>query len=135
MRYVKATVGVWLLVLTIACVVLGEEKKSKDEPLTGAWDCVAHLSGENDYPFTMKLQQKGETVTGTIGSSEGDMEISSGRYKNNELEIHCETSEAKYLVTGKLDGDHLKGQWSKDQDGMGGDWEGKKSAPAKASDH
>ncbi len=135
MKCVKATVGVWLLVLTIACLVFGEEKKSKDDPLTGTWDCVAHLSGENDIPFTMKLEQKGETVTGTIGSSDGDLEISSGSYKNNELEIHCETSEAKYLVTGKLDGDQLKGQWSKEPDGMGGDWEGKKSAPAKPSGH
>ncbi len=135
MRCVRATVGVWLLVLTIACLVFGEEKKSKDDPLTGAWDCVAHLSGENDTPFTMKLEQKGETVTGTIGSSDGELEISSGSYKNNELEIHCETAEAKYLVTGKLDGDQLKGRWSKEPDGMGGDWEGKKSAPARPSGH
>ena len=133
MKCVRATVGVWLLVLTIACLGLGEEKKSKDEPLTGAWDCVAHLSGENDHPFTMKLEQKGESVTGTIGSADGDLEISSGSYKNDELEIHCETSEAKYLVTGKLDGDELKGQWSKEPDGMGGDWEGKRSASAKPS--
>ena len=133
MKFVKATFGVWLLVLTIACLVFGEEKKSNGDLLTGTWDCVAHLSGENDIPFTMKLEQKGQAVTGTITLSDGELQISSASYKNNELEIHCETSEAKYLVAGKLDAERLKGQWSKEPDGMGGDWEGKKSAPAKSS--
>jgi hypothetical protein len=131
MNRVGATVTGCLLVLTIASLVFGEEKKSKDAPLTGAWDCVAHLSGEDDIPFTMTLEQKGDAVTGKISTADGELEISSGSYKNGELEIHCETPEAKYHVTGKLDGGQLKGQWSKDSDGLAGTWEGNKSTAAK----
>jgi hypothetical protein len=133
MKHTKSLVGVCLLMVAMACQVFGEEKKSKENALTGTWDCVAHLSGESDIPFTMKLEQKEETVTGSLSTPDGELEIKSGTYKNHTLELHLETSEAKYLVTGKLDGDQFKGQWSKDPDGIGGDWEGSKSAQAKPS--
>lgn len=133
MKCSKLLGGVSLLVLTMACLVSGEEKEPKEGSLTGTWDCVAHLSGENDIPFTMKLEQKGETVTGSVATSEGELEIKSGTYKGDALELHLESSEAKYLVTGKLDGGQFKGLWSKDPDGIEGDWEGKRSAPAKPS--
>ncbi len=133
MKCSKLLGGVSLLVLTMVCLVSGEEKEPKEGFLTGTWDCVAHLSGENDIPFTMKLEQKGETVTGSVATSEGELEIKSGTYKGDALELHLESSEAKYLVTGKLDGGQFRGQWSKDPDGIGGDWEGKRSAPAKPS--
>ena len=133
MKCSRLLVGVCLVALTMACLAFGGEKESKDDSLTGTWDCVAHLSGENDISFTMKLEQKGETVTGSITTHEGELEIKSGTYRSSTLELHMETSEAKYLVTGKLDGGQFKGQWSKDPDAIGGDWEGKKSAPAKPS--
>jgi len=133
MKCAKHRVGACLLVVTMACLVFGGENGSKEGSLTGTWDCVAHLSGENDIPFTMRLEQKGESVTGSVTTHEGELEIKSGTYKSNTLELHMETSEAKYLVTGKLDGGQFKGQWSKDPDAIGGDWEGKKSAPAKPS--
>jgi hypothetical protein len=62
------------------------------------------------------------------------LEIKTGTYKNSTLELHLESSDAKYLVNGKLDEGQFKGHWSKDPDGLQGDWEGKRSAPAKASE-
>jgi hypothetical protein len=81
----------------------------------------------------MKLEQKEANVTGSISTSDGELEIKSGTYKNSMLELHLESSEAKYLVTGNLEGSQFKGHWSKEPDGLEGDWEGKKSAPAKPS--
>jgi len=133
MKHVKGSVGVCLLLLAMGSLVFGEEEKSKEDSIAGSWDCVAHLSGESDIPFTMKLEQKGETVTGSVATDNGELEIKSGTYRNNTLELHLETPEAKYMVNGKLSGGQFKGQWSKEPDGMGGDWEGKKSAPAKPS--
>jgi hypothetical protein len=125
--------GACLLLLATACLVLGEDKKPAKDSLAGTWDCVAHLSGEDDIPFTMTLDQKGEVVTGSVATHEGDLEVKSGTYKSGTLELHLETPDAKYAVTGNLDGDQFKGKWSKDPDGIGGDWEGKRSGPAKSS--
>ncbi len=133
MKRAKGLVGVCLLVLTTACLSFGDDKESTEGSLTGTWDCVAHLSGENDIPFTMKLEQKGEAVTGSVATSDGELDIKSGTYKSGALELHLASPDAKYLVTGKLDGDQFKGQWSKDPDAIGGDWEGKKSVPSKPS--
>jgi hypothetical protein len=124
----KALVAACLLILSVTCLVLGGDKKAA---LTGSWDCVAHLSGQDDIPFTMTLEQKDDVVTGSVATHEGDLEVKSGTYKSGTLELHLETPDAKYAVTGKLDGNQFKGQWSKDPDGIGGEWEGKRSAPAK----
>jgi hypothetical protein len=134
MKRGRGLAGACLLVLAMASLAFAEEKKSKEGSLTGTWDCVAHLSGESDIPFTMKLEQKEVTVTGSFSTSDWELEIKSGTYKNSTLELHLESSEAKYLVTGKLEGSQFKGQWSKEPDGLEGDWEGKKSAPGKPSD-
>jgi hypothetical protein len=133
MNRAKGLLGVWLLVLAVTGLTFGQEKKAKEGFPAGTWDCVAHLSGEDDIPFTMKLDQSGETVTGSVTTHDGALEIKSGTYKNGMLELHLESPDAKYLVTGRLDGEQFKGQWSKDPDGMQGDWEGKRSAATSSS--
>ena len=122
-----------IVALGITCLMFGQAKDSNS--LAGTWECVAHLNGEDDIPFTMTLEQKDDVITGSIATHEGDLEVKSGSFKGGTLEIHLETPEAKYAVTGKFDGDQLKGQWSKDPDGMGGNWEGKRSTSAKAAGH
>jgi len=132
MKQTRTAIWLGVMVIAMSCLVWGQQEKSKQAPLTGTWDCVAHLSGEDDIPFTMELVQKGESVTGSIATHDGELEITSGTFKANLLEIHCDTPEAKYLVTGKLEGDQFKGHWSKDTE-MEGDWEGKRSTPTKSS--
>ena len=135
MKRVETLVASCLLVLATACLVFAQAKESSKTSLTGTWDCVAHLSGEDDIPFTMTLEQKEDAVTGSVATHDGDLEIKSGTYKSGALELHLETSDAKYVVTGKLDGDQFKGQWSKDPDGLQGEWEGKRSGPTKDAGH
>ena len=79
-------------------------------------------------PFTMKLKQKGETVEGSISTATGEITITSGSFKKNVLEIHCDSPEANYLVTGKLEEERLSGHWAKGTE-QGGAWEGKRAAP------
>lgn len=131
MKHAKGLVGFCLLLLAMACLLYSQEGKSKSGSISGTWDCVAHLSGESDIPFSMNLVQQGETVTGSLTTSDGELEIKTGTFKDNLLDLHLESSDAKYLVNGKLDGGQFKGHWSKDPDGLEGDWEGKRSAPAK----
>ena len=128
----KWMAGACLMILASGCLLFSQDKKTKGAPLAGTWECVAHLSGEDDIPFTMALDLSGETVTGTITTHDGELQIKTGTYKGGALELHLETAEAQYQVTGKLDGEQFKGKWSKQPDGLGGDWEGKKSAPSKS---
>jgi len=116
------------------------KEKAETASLTGVWQCVAHGSSEGDVPFTLTLEQDGENVTGTIATADGELPIASGSFKNRALEIHSETEEARYLVTGELEAGQLKGHWSKTAkpgagDNQGGNqegqWEGKRSASAK----
>lgn len=130
MKVARALTGV-CLGLAVASLVFSAESQSKDSPLTGTWECIAHLGGEDDIPFTMKLEQAGETVTGSVATSDGELEIKTGTFKDGGLELHLESEDAKYHVTGKLEGGQFKGKWSKDPDGLGGEWEGKKPAPDK----
>lgn len=94
---------------------------------------MAHLSGGDDIPFTMELKQQGETVTGTITAQDGELEIKSGTFKANLLDLHLEMSDSQYSVSGKLQGGQFKGHWAKDPEGMEGEWEGKRSTPAQLS--
>ena len=133
MNRAKGLLGVWLLILAAAVLTFAQEKKAEEGALSGTWDCVAHLSGEDDIPFTMKLDQNGDVIGGSIATHDGELEIKSGSYKSGMLELHLESPDAKYSVTGKLQGEQFKGTWSKDPDGMQGEWEGKKSGSTHAS--
>jgi len=139
MKRITTTLG--LLLLVAAMVVEARPGQDKSEPtsVTGKWECVAHGSAQGDVPFTLTLQQDKETVTGTIATADGELQITSGFFKNSVLEIRCDTDQAKYAVSGKLEAQQLKGHWSKkaipgagDEGGdQEGEWEGKMSASAK----
>ena len=141
MKRTWTVIGVCLLVVATANLVFANGKEPKPGPLTGTWECVAHSSVQGDVPFTLTLQQDKETVTGTIATADGELQITSGSFKNSVLEIRCETDQAKYVVTGKLEARQLKGHWSKkaipgagDEGGdQEGEWEGKLSASAKST--
>ena len=80
----------------------------------------------------MKLKQKGEAVEGSISTATGEITITSGSFKKNVLEIHCDSPEANYLVTGKLEEERLSGHWAKGTEQEDA-WEGKKSATTNQS--
>jgi hypothetical protein len=123
-------IGVCLLVAATANLALAKGKKPKPGPLTGTWECVAHLSGQADTPFTLKLEQTKEAVTGAVINPSGEYPLSSGSYKKGVLEIHLEAPDGSYAATAKLLHGQLSGHWSKAQE-AGGDCECRKSAPAK----
>jgi len=131
MRNVHIGVGLCILVLAASAAALARpDNKPKAGPMTGTWECTAHGTSQGDMSFTLNLQQNGETVTGTVGTSQGDVEITTGTYKKHVLDIHIEIAQGTYRVTGTFKGGQLSGDWSKDQD-QKGTWEGKKTAAAK----
>ena len=124
-----------VLVLATGTALASPQQDAKTNPLAGAWDCVAHDTVQGDVPFTMTLKQDHDTLTGSIGTAEGDLAITSASYKDGVFEIVMDAPDAKYTVKGKVDGDKLSGQWTKEGDdgNQGGAWEGKRSPAAPAT--
>jgi len=130
-RFTKS-LGAILAILTISALAFAADGKTG--PLAGAWDGVAHTP-DGDEQFTMTLEQTGDDVKGSIATDGGQLEITSGSYKNNVLEIECDTPDAKYHVTGKLQNGQLSGEWTKtggqndngDNNDSKGTWEAKRS--------
>jgi hypothetical protein len=130
MKRTWTLIGVCLLVAATANLAFAGGKEPKPGPLTGTWDCVAHLSGQADTPFTLKLEQTREAVTGTLVNPSGEYPLSSASYKKGVLEIHLDAPDGSYVATAKLLHGQLSGHWSKGQEAEG-ECECKKSAPAK----
>lgn len=130
MRRFATLTAVCLLVLSIASLAAGAGKNPKPGPITGTWECTSHGGSQGDMPFTLTLEQTKQDVTGSVSSPMGGTEISSGSYKSKTLEIHINTPQGNYLLTGKLKKSQVSGQWSTDT-GEKGTWEGKKAAAAK----
>ena len=119
------------IVLCLAVVALGAtlhagEKKPKPGPLTGTWECTAHGGAQGDMPFTLYLEQTKDTLTGSVSSPMGGTQISAGTIKKTDIEIHIDTPQGNYQLTGRLKKGELSGKWSSDTES--GAWEGKKQA-------
>jgi len=112
-------------VLLVANLAFGGAKESKAGALTGTWECLAHVVGHDDTSFTLKLEQAGETVTGTFVNSSVELPLTEVSYKNGVLEFHVEAPDGNYAATAKLVNGQLSGHWSKGEE-ANGEWEGKK---------
>ena len=129
MKRTWTLIGVCVLVAATANPFC-KGKEPKPGPLTGTWECVAHSSVQGDVPFTLKLEQTKDVVSGTLTNSSGGYPLSSASYKKGVLEFRLDAPDGTYVATGKLTHGQLSGHWSKGQEAEG-EWEGKGSAPAK----
>src|SRR5512135_3742156 len=118
------TISAGLLVLGMAGILFAKDKNPKPGPLTGTWECTAHGASSGDMQFTLTLEQDKDTVTGSVTSPMGTSELSDATYNKKTLEIHIESDEAEYVITGRLKGGKLSGEWSHGDEK--GSWEGTK---------
>jgi hypothetical protein len=126
-RYsILAVLAVALLALA-AFAMAQDQKSDSAASIAGTWQCTAHGGSNGDIPFTLYLEQTGETVTGSVSSSMGDAEISSGTFSKDALEIHINGGDTNYVLSGKLKDAALSGDWSSDG-GEKGTWDGKKGS-------
>jgi hypothetical protein len=118
-----AVIGV-LSVLAFG-ITLQAKEKPNNNLVVGAWKCMAHGGENGDVPFTLYLSQSGDVLTGSVSSSQGDAELSSVTFEDNQLKIDIDTDENKYTLTATLTDGGLTGSWYRDGQKQG-TWEGKK---------
>ena len=99
-----------------------ELKKVTTAPfnLTGEWEAVADANGQ-PFPFLLTLKVDGEKVTGGSSSQLGDSVISSGTWKDGQLNFVMEGQNGAItmnatVIDGKLSGQfdyagQLQGKW------------------------
>jgi hypothetical protein len=75
-------------------------------------------------PFTLYLEQTKDSLTGSVSSPIGGTEISAGTFKKTDIEIHIDTPQGNYQLTGRLKKGAISGKWSSESES--GTWEGKK---------
>ncbi|MGO9272063.1 MAG: hypothetical protein ACLQOO_17665 [Terriglobia bacterium] len=137
MKRVLRAIGLCLVVLSVTSLLAAKGNKAKPGPVTGTWECTSHGGTQGDLNFRLYLEQNGETVTGSVTAPMGSTELTTASFKKKMLEIHIDTPEGNYVLTGKLNKGQLSGAWSVDG-GSGGEktsgtWEGKKSAEKSSS--
>jgi len=120
--------AVFLLVKVGTSSFLAEEKSAKPGSITGTWTCLTRGGPDGESGFTLDLQQDGEKVSGSIDSPQGGMEITSGTFKEDTLEINLDTPQGSYVISGKLRDGQLAGNVKLDGK-QHATWEGKKAAP------
>ncbi len=106
-------------------MTLQAKPKANGNPVAGTWQCIAHGAPNGDFPFTLSLEQSGQALTGTVSAPQGDADLTTVTFKNNQLKIEIDTSQNNYSLTATLADGKLTGEWSRDGQKQG-TWEGKK---------
>jgi len=119
-----------LAVMSVLCVMafaiaLQAKEKTNSSPLAGTWQCLAHGGQNGDVAFTLYLQQTSEGFTGTVSAPQGDADLTSVTFKDNQLKIAIDTGEDNYSLSATLADGKLTGEWSRNGQKQG-TWEGRK---------
>ena len=120
--------------LAVALVGFATTVRADDSPV-GTWKFMQMGRGGQSFERTLKLKLDGEKLTGTVtGGMNNDMEIeiSEGKFKNNELsfnvvqEFNGNKRTTKY--NGKLDKDSIKGKINRETHNgeQESDWDAKR---------
>jgi hypothetical protein len=128
-------------VVAVVGVIGVAQAAQKDDP-TGTWKWKTKFGkdGGKEIERTMKLELKGDKLTGTVsgfGKQGTDTKIEDGSFKNGELSFTTtvERGDMKFTTkySGKLTGDTIKGTITSERGGKENkqDWEAKRAGKQK----
>jgi hypothetical protein len=113
------------LIFGIVPITSQAKEKAGSSPVAGTWTCVAHGGENGDIPFTLSIQQTAEGLTGTVSAPQGDANLTSVTFNDNQIKIAINTDEHSYALNATLADGKLAGEWYRDGQKQG-TWEGKK---------
>lgn len=111
--------------------LVGTVAADDKDTVTGTWKWTVKFN-DKEFEQTMKLEQKGDKVTGTITTGKNETKIEDGTIKNGELKFTVTRTrkEQKFVskYQGKVSGDTIKGTITSDFAGKENkrEWEAKR---------
>jgi hypothetical protein len=100
--------------------------------IAGAWDIVA-VTPDGNRTYLLELDQRGDALSGTIGSEMGTAPLDALSYKDGKLHFEVDGGTDVYVIDGALEGDNMKGRWAITLTGASGTWSGKRKGAAAGS--
>jgi hypothetical protein len=107
----KSTLALSILSL-VALVGFSIDSARADDKAkaTGTWKWTGKSGEYQGQEITATLQQEGDKLSGTVGSSAGQVEIEEGKAKNGHVAFQITVGERVIKFSGKQDGDTIKGK-------------------------
>ena len=101
-----------LLLTAISVVFLGAVSAfGQGDTLSGKYEGTAKAAGAADAPITLELKNEGGKISGHLMNGSSSLEISEGSWSENKLTLKLGPAAKEGVLTAKLDGDKLIGDW------------------------
>ena len=78
--------------------------------VTGTWKWIGKSGEYQGQEISAALQQEGDKLSGTVGSSAGQVEIEEGKAKNGNVAFQITLGDRVIKFSGKQNGDTIKGK-------------------------
>jgi hypothetical protein len=102
--------GAWSATRKASAAAAGSAAVPKEPLLNGDWNSIA-TTPNGDLSLTLTLKQEGDTVTGTLGSSEGSVPLLKGIFNGGKLNFEVKLGDNLYRVDFTLADGKLRGSW------------------------
>jgi SOS-response transcriptional repressor LexA len=96
-----------LLALSVLAFVALFTTVGRAASVDGKWEGSIQ-SPQGDFPLTFEFKADGETLTGSVESAMGKLDISNGKIKDNQLTFDVKLDDGSVIThEGTLDGDTI----------------------------
>ena len=107
----KGTLALSILSLATFVGLSIEDARAEDKAnASGTWKWTGKSGEYQGQEITGTFKQEGDKLSGTVGSSAGQVEIEEGKAKNGHVTFQITVGERVIKFSGKQDGDTIKGK-------------------------
>ena len=109
--YAKATLTFSIISLAALVGFFIDSVRADDKAnATGIWKWTGKSAEFQGQEITGTLKQEGERLSGTVGSSAGEVEIEEGKAKDGHVSFQITVGERVIKFSGKQERDEIKGK-------------------------
>ena len=107
------------LIVAPLCVATAQQDKktASKSSVTGKYEGTAKNAAQEIIQLTFELTEKDGAISGMIRTKQGDIAITGGTLKGEDVTLEFTTSGPTGTITLKLADDKLSGTWSAGEDG------------------
>ncbi|HYM00192.1 MAG TPA: hypothetical protein VEZ90_14665 [Blastocatellia bacterium] len=88
------------------------DKGGASDPVSGSYKGTAKSDAFGELPITVQIKNDGGKLTGTIGTPQGDAQITDGKYEGGKVSIKFDAGGNEGTVTAQVKDGKIVGEWS-----------------------